>query len=519
MAEFNECSSQVGIVIHDKKPFVSKTGVFLEFYGLGCKAWDTRKACQYIGCLFEVLKSSDIARAKEVFACLCLEVPKELGRWLSYALSKIIDYWGYEFTESECVMPFEAGGWTYRIEEGYNSFFYDAQLLEDSKEMCALVGLCSMRSPPKRVLKLHKEHSDYISDLVNMGWADDPSKLSWEMIAKGSLLLDYKSSSEVVKIRKTLLLKRAQTYAKRLKSKNTEYHEIKEFWKQVDKFGWYLPPIFAIERRDSPQWHIAKKPPKYDGFFKSTSSSRLYYHLTKLRGSKIDVCIPNDGPVTHCDIAASLLYRLSGGHHRTLHECVYALETGYDLEQTYKRLQDKLGGFFVFREEVSPCTALIELFNEAMGSCHGNVFPWHERGQSFLTKVSPSDMELNRFNSMPEGVALYFSMADTGSSDPACCEGNLYIQIRELQEEFDKSARRGGSYRPSRPNAPASRKDLNADEIQQLAYYTSMMKGALGHLVMAFGEHTVASITHPGVESYTSVFDDEDEEGLGDLFL
>jgi hypothetical protein len=398
------------------------------------------------------------------------------------------------------------------MEEGYNAFFYKSQLLEESRDHCALVGLCSMQNPPRRSLKLHKKYEDYISDITGLGWAEDPSQLSWEMIAKGSLLYDYKSSSEIVKIRKNLLLKRAKTFENRKRSKNTEYFELQRFWCSVDKFGWYLPPLFAVEREEFPTWACFKKEPKIRDPFEGVSNSRLYYYLTRLRGARLDVCIPQRSLLSYNDVAACLLYRISGGHHRTLHEVVYALETGYDLDETYKRLKDKLGGYFRFREEPSRCHGLKELFQEAMSSRHENVFPWHERGQSYLTALSPADMSVARYRDMPDGLALFFSRDHPDCNDPALNEAGIYIQVRELQEEFDALRGRGDLYKVPEP-VPRRVEESTDEEIQQLRYYQSMMKGALGHLSMAFGEHTVESITLPSVEAYTSIFDASDSEG------
>jgi hypothetical protein len=516
MVEFNRFASQTGIVIHDKKPYVSQVGVFLEFYGAKSPNWNTQKCGQYIGCLFETLKACDIARAKEIFACLALEVPKSLNRWLSYALSKIIDFWGYEFSRDECDLPFEAGGWSYYIEEGYNSFFHVSQLMEETSDRCALVGICSMRAPPTRKLKLHKEHSDYISDIISMGWAGDPSKLSWMTIAKGTLLIDYKSKTDVVLLRKKILKKRIATFEKRKVSKNTEYFELQRFWDMVCEYGWYLPPMFAVERQLAPQPQVPKTARKRD-CFEGLSDQRLYFWLTRLRKSRLDICLPGTDETSVMDVASTLLYRVSGGHHRTLYECAHVIQTGYDLASVYEALNKKLGGFFKFKVNPPEVHEIVELLQDAMGSCHGNVFPWHERGQSFLTRLSPADMELNRFRSMPEGLALYYSQPESGDADPSLAEGGAYVYIKELHDKLHNVAEEKKPLRPLTSVLP-SEKDFSLEEIQQLRYYQSMMKGALGHLAMAFSGHTTEDIIHPGVESYTSIFDDSDDEGIGTMF-
>jgi hypothetical protein len=284
----------------------------------------------------------------------------------------------------------------------------------------------------------------------------------------------------------------------------------------VNKFGWYLPPVFALERADAPLCNVLKKVNKVDPF-KSISSTRLYYWLTKIKGSRLDICIPYADMANNMDIAGALLYRLSGGRHRTLYECAYALETGYDLNEVYETLQDKLGGFFKFKEEHTLGHGIVELFQGAMGSSLDNCYPWHERGQSFLTGVSPDGMSLCRYKDMPDGVALFFATEESYDTSPGELDSWTYVPIRELENKF--SSRKAGPLDNKKEQQRIiGKNDLAEDEIRQLEYFQAMMKGALGHLSMAFSSHTTEAITHPGVDSYASVFDDSEDEGIGTMF-
>jgi len=115
------------------------------------------------------------------------------------------------------------------------------------------------------------------------------------------------------------------------------------------------------------------------------------------------------------------------------------------------------------------------------------------------------------------GSPCFFAQADSSGLNPGELDSWVYTMIRELQEEFMD---RQGKAKINHGKAPAAPVEdtLNEDEINQLRYYQSMIKGALGHLSMAFSEHTVEAIQPPREEPYTSIFDDSDDEGIGTMF-
>lgn len=98
-----------GIKVHDKKPFIANQGQF-------CEQWtrtnlNMEKRTRQIHILLSPLLAVNIAEAKAMFSY-------QYKRWWGltdedneYALSSLIDFWGYEFSPKEVEYPVQLGGW------------------------------------------------------------------------------------------------------------------------------------------------------------------------------------------------------------------------------------------------------------------------------------------------------------------------------------------------------------------------------------------------------------------------
>jgi hypothetical protein len=514
MDKFNCIASECGIVIHEKKPFATTQGVFLETYGRNFPRWDTQKRGQYIGCLFETLKAPDIFRAKEVFATLVADVPESMARYVSLALSSIIDYWGYEFSPLEAHMPFECGGWMYFIEDGFNTLFYDAQESEDS-EYCKLVKLCMVAKPPRRVLKLHKEHEDYIEQLIDMGWHDDPTALSWTMLAGSSLKQDYKASQDMVSEELKILKKRQEFYRHADKTSYTELGALHLFWDRSKKTGFYLPPPFALERLEGSHVasdFVAEKPRI------RFSKERAWLYLTKQRGATVDVIDPHTAYTSYASVAGTLLRALSGSRHVTIHQCAFALENGYDLERLSISLWKKLGHLYVIKRDQDPCAETIKLLTESMTPFRGDtVFPLPGTPYSILTEYCQG-CSVTRFDGVTEvGAALALAW------EPLKNEMGIYptstFNFCEDMENIFKETFSNSSFKRRVTEDPEISEEFDDDQVREnLAYFSQMIAGVWAHLSVNFGSHD--ETLERGVtidEEYTSAFDMDDFE-MGEMF-
>jgi hypothetical protein len=514
MDQFNCISSECGILIHEKKPFATSQGVFLETYGRNFPSWDVQKCGQYIGCLFETLKAPDIFRAKEVFATLVSDVPKSMERYVSLALSSIIDYWGYEFSPLEAHMPFECGGWMYFIEDGFNTLFYDAQTSEDP-EFCKLVKLCLVAKPPRRVLKLHKEHEDYITSLIEMGWSDDPTTLSWTVMAGASLRQDYKAKQDMVSEEYKILKRRQEFYRKADKTSYTELGALHLFWDRCKKTGFYLPPIFALEPLEGSHVasdYVAERP--RDRF----SKERAWLYLTKQRGSTVDVNDPYTSYSSYAQVAGMLLRSLSGSRHTTIHQCAFALENGYDLEKLSVSLWRKLGKLYVVKRDQDPCLETIALLSESMKPFEGDtVFPLKGTPYSILTEYCESS-SMTRFDSVTEiGAALVMSMPIL-KNDFGDYPVSSFVFAESLEEAFIETF-----VHTSFKGVRDKKREVD-DEVEDhlgrenLDYFKKMIAGVWAHLSVNFGSHEETLERGFSIdEEYTSAFDVDDFE-MGSMF-
>jgi len=515
MVEFNDYSSKCGIVIHDKKPYVSKTGVFLETYGTNCPKWSTLKASQYIGCLFNTLLCSDIVRAKEVFSALSLDVPSQLGGYISYALTKIISFWGYEFSPYEHLAPYECGGWSYLMERGFNNFFHAAPLLDNIPTMEDLLKLCTMPKQRKRFLRLHKVHKDYIDSIISIGWNQDPSCLSWERLSRATLLQDYNLQKDYVSVRTKVLKERADFWAKvKADKSHTDYHYMMEFYNTVGPTNWYIPPYSVVEACEPTEQNFSKveyDPPREKPLLRS------YYALSDYLGGNINIYHPNYSKDDYKSLAEDLLYQITSGRHMSLKQAVIRLVRGVSDDAAIMQLRNKLTGFYKFREPQLEMDELISLFQEVLGQ-GDYAFPVRELKKSITTNASPESMAWSKIPGLEYGKALFYK------AYPMDVEGIIpYINlqtIKELDNELLEELGKVAVKPPLPPRLPKGPDKVPEESYDRLEEFKAMMSGFMAHLAANFTDHderhndAILNIADP----YQSIFDEEGSEGIGDLF-
>jgi len=97
--------------VHTKKPFLSKSGVFLETYGYNHK-FSTQKTTRLIPVIFKAFMSYNIAHAKAIVSAVVDALgDDDLKQKALPAIATMIRFWGYEFHKREALLPFQAGGW------------------------------------------------------------------------------------------------------------------------------------------------------------------------------------------------------------------------------------------------------------------------------------------------------------------------------------------------------------------------------------------------------------------------
>jgi len=514
LTEWNGYLAKFGIVVHDKKPYFSKLGVFLEVYGTEQYSvkWDSSKTCQFVGRLFDTLRCPSIYRAKEMFAALMLDIPASFGPWVDKAFSQIVSFWGYEFSPHEVRMPYEAGGWCYNVTKGINTFLHDAQEYEDHIPS-KLVQLCTVHRPPKRTLMLHKKHKDYIQNIRDFVYFEDPTHMSWDMKVRATLNYDYKSRKDWVSLEKHSLKLRQLAWEKILKNNENPYKSLMEFWDAAKGEAWYLPPVSRLVPYTKVTYNVpkGKKPPW------TVDLTRMYYAcLNHLGLSSIKVVDPNHDLRNKLDVMACILGHISGYAHKELHEVAFILQNGYDLDHVYSMLEERYGRCYKLSKDTEASPEVTKIIQDCMGPFSGDqVWTLDGTHWGFLSPVHPRDPESYYYPDHPSRYAYTI-----GAAGDKADKNFLYSFLRDDDVWTNIISR----HAPPVRRAPTGEQVVlvngipmtEADINNLIGYYGTMMHEAATISTANFTNHDHIGQSVMGHESlYASAFDDmDDEDGL-----
>jgi hypothetical protein len=108
-SDWNEFMEDAGCTVHEKKPFWSDRGVFLETYGNPARSFKLFKEVAYVGNLFWSLLAVSIPEAKSYVAGVVDNLSEHYRSKVKDVVSTIISYWGDEFTPAERSFSYPIG--------------------------------------------------------------------------------------------------------------------------------------------------------------------------------------------------------------------------------------------------------------------------------------------------------------------------------------------------------------------------------------------------------------------------
>jgi hypothetical protein len=410
LEEFNRIARLCGLVIHNDKPFSSKWGVFLEHYGLDNPKWHHLKIGQYLGCMFDVLKCNSIVEAKEMSAAIILDCPDGFDEWISYIISRLVEYWGYEFSKREAYLPYEMGGWAYFMKQGFNNLFHWSQEVEEDPLLERHMRLLLM--PQMNAPRSHKRlRGAYAKEIISMG-IDDDTPYNWKMMSKSAFAAVKLTKQESIRRTLRTLSDRQSFWRSTDRKKGIScYGALMEYWNKIDDLGWYIPPdskLKVISEYDNPLETLYT--PK--GTHQELSVMRAWLYLTKHRGSQLNIVDSNYHLSNLKDTAMALLNKLSDNLFMNFSHVRDAFVRKYNQESLKEVLGLGSPAVIVTGEDSKD---FYEIITEILG-CRGKyVAPLYNTGYSILTNYP------GRANSfMPKSlneddephIALYYSWFD-----------------------------------------------------------------------------------------------------------
>jgi hypothetical protein len=146
--DWDQFMESYGLVVHDKKPFWSNRGCFLEVYGRpGKVTFTTYKEGQYIGNLYWSLLAYNIVEAKEFCSGLIANLPEHYMEEALKVLASIIELWGYEFSPRERAFSFPIGWIRERNDYGEYTLLDEIYEVDTLKEDLYLIQVAKVSKP------------------------------------------------------------------------------------------------------------------------------------------------------------------------------------------------------------------------------------------------------------------------------------------------------------------------------------------------------------------------------------
>jgi hypothetical protein len=175
-----------GLSVHDKKPFWSDRGCFLEVYGRPGKiTYTLYKETQYIGNLYWSLLAYNIVEAKEFCSGVVGNLTEYYREKAKGPLSEIIHLWGYEFSPDEVKFSFPIGWVRETNDDGEYTLFdeiYKADILRGENHLTNIAPVPKPRRYNQSLKKLagsfRDKYSWFISELTRVQSPEIVKRLS-----------------------------------------------------------------------------------------------------------------------------------------------------------------------------------------------------------------------------------------------------------------------------------------------------------------------------------------------------
>jgi hypothetical protein len=114
--DWNLFMENAGCIVHEKKPFWSNRGVFLETYGNPSWSFKLFKEVAYVGNIFWALLACQITEAKAYVAGIVDNLPARYRDLARDPISTMMSYWGDEFCQEERSFSYPLG-WVREVDD------------------------------------------------------------------------------------------------------------------------------------------------------------------------------------------------------------------------------------------------------------------------------------------------------------------------------------------------------------------------------------------------------------------
>jgi hypothetical protein len=508
---WNTWLARIGIAVHDQKPFFSKMGVFLEEYTWSPWLWDSNKIGQYTCNILSAILCTDIFSAKSLVAAISLSADVETMHYTEYAVSRVVDYWGYEFSPEESELPYEIGGWTFFMQDGVNTLLKFLDEWEDIPKHLKFVRLLNFREKTRHSLKLHRDNKEYIDDITNMGLVESNSDMAWSKLSRSALLMDYNYEKDYVSTRGKNLRVRKMLYNQKPDDQQNEWLSIMRDFSDIVVHGRLYAPLFisvksdiVFNRQFTPVANAAKR----------MTYLRQYLSACKDLGSSVDVWMPKKMEQA-INVEAWALRRFLSNFcthiPMSYDQALYVLTKGY-MEETDLQLLAKRTGFSVIAKEpveIDPVAyKLLDLLPEI--DKNGSFISVPGMGAICTSLPAWSDMYNVYGSDLSWAVGLFYSAWAEHPLDQKLTRSTI-DDIVEAVNYCINSSEKEHKALDEQKSTPLE--DSEEDELRNM-YFKDMVEGFARALVEGYRENRDAPViqedllaTGPGLDDLDGIFD------------
>lgn len=353
-----------GLIVSKSKPFVSKSGLFLEIYGKDFPI-NRMKITQYVGNIFRSLTLRTLPERKKFVSQMYDCLPDEYLEMADSAISQVISLSGYEFHPDEVNIPYEIGGWCSVKEEGSNHLF--PWISKCGYKYRPYLNLLVVEEPFTRVDPRMKKSLPSLKELQQnlRDFADPELAFDYYSIARSSLLIPSRRFRDCIRAADITVKRRSRAF----KEKNLEVSDsniLNIYWDKVIRSGnVYAPP-------DIPE---ARAIPCYRGedtkrnipmeFFDPVRLVALYQQESGINDYQ-DIWFPIR--VGDAELAAYLFFKYYEnliGYEVSLNEIIIIYHLGLDKYQDLLGACYRMNGVYRLPPFTLPCKELLMMAGTA----------------------------------------------------------------------------------------------------------------------------------------------------------